>query len=79
MLRYLLWQDLVHVGPGVGLSYVKAGAWPVKESDVVDTTGAGDSFIAAFIYGILHRMGIGRCAPWQSMFSEYKNESSSIP
>lgn len=40
--------------------YVSARSWPVEPSDIVDTTGAGDSFIAGFIYGLTHRLGIAR-------------------
>ncbi|CAM9122732.1 unnamed protein product [Ectocarpus sp. 12 AP-2014] len=40
--------------------YVWASAWPIEASDIVDTTGAGDCFIAGFIYGMTHRLGIAR-------------------
>eukprot|EP00274_Cyanoptyche_gloeocystis_P001892 CAMPEP_0196654042 /NCGR_PEP_ID=MMETSP1086-20130531/3723_1 /TAXON_ID=77921 /ORGANISM="Cyanoptyche gloeocystis , Strain SAG4.97" /LENGTH=133 /DNA_ID=CAMNT_0041985571 /DNA_START=8 /DNA_END=409 /DNA_ORIENTATION=- len=30
-------------------------SWPIKEA-IVDTTGAGDAFIGAFIYGVLMNM-----------------------
>lgn len=40
--------------------YVRAPAWPVEPSDIVDTTGAGDCFMAAIIYGMTHRLGIAR-------------------
>lgn len=49
-------------GNRAAVTYVLAGSWPVAPSDVVDTTGAGDSFIAGFIYGLTHRLGIARCA-----------------
>ena len=40
--------------------FVRAPAWPVEPSDIVDTTGAGDCFMAAFIYGMTHRVGMAR-------------------
>eukprot|EP00752_Nemacystus_decipiens_P008271 g7395.t2 len=40
--------------------FVSARSWPVASSDIVDTTGAGDCFIAGFIYGLTHRLGIAR-------------------
>lgn len=39
---------------------VRASSWPVDQSEVVDTTGAGDCFIASFIYGLLKGLGVGR-------------------
>lgn len=42
------------------LLVVRASSWPVSDNEIVDTTGAGDSFIAAFIYGATNRIGIGR-------------------
>lgn len=43
-----------------GLLVVRAPSWPVSDNEIVDTTGAGDSFIAAFIYGATNGIGIGR-------------------
>lgn len=37
---------------------INCAAWPVNESDIVDTTGAGDSFISGMIYGLSHGLSI---------------------
>lgn len=31
------------------------------ETDVVDTTGAGDAFLSGFVYGLIHKMDIEKC------------------
>lgn len=54
------------------LLLVRAPSWPVSDSDIVDTTGAGDSFIAAFIYGMIHRLGIGRTLALSSLVAATK-------
>ncbi|CAM9277647.1 unnamed protein product [Ectocarpus fasciculatus] len=47
-------------GSSAPARYVWASAWPVEASDIVDTTGAGDCFIAGFLFGMTHRLGITR-------------------
>jgi sugar/nucleoside kinase (ribokinase family) len=38
---------------------LRCPAWPVSKP-IVDTTGAGDAYIAGIIYGLLHRMELAR-------------------
>ncbi|CAM9800083.1 unnamed protein product [Ascophyllum nodosum] len=47
-------------GDSVRYRYIWAPSWPVEPSEIVDTTGAGDCFIAGFIYGMTHRLGVSR-------------------
>ena len=42
------------------LMVIKCKAWPVEPGDVVDTTGAGDAFIAGLIYGLTYSLSIPR-------------------
>ncbi|CAM9392356.1 unnamed protein product [Phaeothamnion confervicola] len=39
-----------------GRGVLRCPAWPVAAADVVDTTGAGDAFIGAVIYGLVHQL-----------------------
>lgn len=43
---------------GGSMEIVKCAAWPVKENEIVDTTGAGDAFISGMIYGLIHQLSI---------------------
>ncbi|GAB5032006.1 pfkb-type carbohydrate kinase family protein [Nannochloropsis oceanica] len=42
------------------LVVIKCKAWPLEPKEVVDTTGAGDAFIAGIIYGLTHSLPIPR-------------------
>ncbi|CAM9666180.1 unnamed protein product [Sphacelaria rigidula] len=55
-----------------GLLVVRAPSWPVSDNEIVDTTGAGDSFIAAFIYGVTNGIGIGRTLALSSLVAARK-------
>jgi fructokinase len=33
----------------------RCGVWPLGGAEIVDTTGAGDAFIAGMIYGLARR------------------------
>lgn len=37
---------------------------PMAESEIVDTTGAGDSFVAGFLTGIFYQKDVGTCVEW---------------
>ncbi len=41
---------------------VKAFLMPARKVRVVDTTGAGDAFVAGFLYGMLNNIELERCA-----------------
>lgn len=43
---------------GLALTLVRCDAWPVLPEDIVDTTGAGDAFIAGLIYGLVHSLSV---------------------
>lgn len=47
---------------------IRVPAWPVK---VVDTTGAGDTFIAGFIAGLTHDLPVVRCAEMGNRLAAY--------
>lgn len=49
-----------NVQSGAPARFISARSWPVEPLDIVDTTGAGDCFIAGFIYGLTHHLGIAR-------------------
>ena len=66
------------------LSLLPAGAWAgegteqppftlsvgtVEEFRAVDTTGAGDNFLAGVIYGLLHDEPLGRCVRLGNIFA----------
>ncbi|CAN0026701.1 unnamed protein product [Pylaiella littoralis] len=55
--------------------YVRASSWPIESSDVVDTTGAGDCFMAGFIYGLSHRLGVARTLALASLVAARKLSS----
>lgn len=40
------------------MAIATCAAWPVAERDIVDTTGAGDAFIAGVIYGLVHGFSV---------------------
>jgi len=52
----LAMQESTYVCPvkGTTLMVTKCDAWPVEPKEIVDTTGAGDAFIAGLIYGLIH-------------------------
>eukprot|EP00904_Undaria_pinnatifida_P000389 jgi/Undpi1/10350/HiC_scaffold_29.g12800.m1 len=52
--------------------YLWASSWPVPSSSIVDTTGAGDCFIAGFIYGVTQRLGIARTIALASLVAGRK-------
>jgi sulfofructose kinase len=56
----------------VGLSEGQFFRVPVFKVDVVDTTGAGDTFHGAFIYGMLQGWDAERCARFASAVSAHK-------
>ncbi|CAM9453430.1 unnamed protein product [Choristocarpus tenellus] len=51
---------------------VQASSWPVEASSIVDTTGAGDAFIAAFVRGIVDHSGLGRMVALSSLVAAKK-------
>ncbi|CAM9098744.1 unnamed protein product [Laminaria digitata] len=57
---------------GASARFVWARSWPVEASHIVDTTGAGDCFIAAFIYGATQRLGIARTLALASLVAARK-------
>mmetsp|Transcript_4755 Transcript_4755/g.6525 ORF Transcript_4755/g.6525 Transcript_4755/m.6525 type:complete len:390 (+) Transcript_4755:173-1342(+) len=48
----------VYLSEEISSSYevFRCPAWPVEKSEIVDTTGAGDSFIGGVIFGVLSKM-----------------------
>lgn len=58
--------------PAAALEVVTCAAWPVAESEIVDTTGAGDAFIAGVIYGLLHGFTVPRTLNLASFVASQK-------
>ncbi len=50
------------------------GAVPAFNADVVDTTGAGDSFVAGFIYGLTKDMKIAECCKFANAVASIVTE-----
>ena len=47
-----------------------------KPDEVVDTTGAGDSFLAGFMYGVVHGFGYADCAKYGATESSFIIEAA---
>ena len=65
-------HPVVTLGKG-GCAYWEDGAIryapAVEEFRAVDTTGAGDNFLAGVIYGLLHDEPLGRCVRLGNIFA----------
>ncbi|CAM9457179.1 unnamed protein product [Discosporangium mesarthrocarpum] len=64
-------SSLLHSTPSA-VRVVRSSSWAVDPSSIVDTTGAGDAFIAAFICGVVHRLGLGRLVALASLVAARK-------
>ena len=49
----------------------KEGAVPAYKTKAVDTTGAGDSFVAGFIYGLVNGMDIDECCKYGNAVASF--------
>jgi sugar/nucleoside kinase (ribokinase family) len=52
----------------------REGVIPAYHANVVDTTGAGDSFVAGFIYGIINGMNIEDCCRFANATASFVTE-----
>ncbi|CEM15919.1 unnamed protein product [Vitrella brassicaformis CCMP3155] len=51
---------------------VHCSAWPIDESEIVDTTGAGDAFIGGVIFGLLRGWCVERVLVWGGLIAHEK-------
>jgi sugar/nucleoside kinase (ribokinase family) len=58
----LAMQESTYTCPvkGLTLMVTKCQAWPMEPKEIVDTTGAGDAFIAGLIYGLINSWSVPR-------------------